>query len=207
MPLTATAGSSREPIPEGVHIGVCYSIMDLGTQHSEVYGKDSRKVLIAFELADERIEYEKDGKKVNLPRAISKQYTLSLHKKASLRQHLEAWRGQAFTDEELQGFDLKCLIGLACQVSVTHTSKEGNTYANIQTLMGLPKGMTAPKMENESSFFSFEDEERPPENTPDWIVEKMQNSREWHGPAQLDVNQEPVAPEPTGAVDDDNLPF
>ena len=60
-----------------------------------------------------------DGK----PFLISRRYSLSLHEKSSLRRDLESWRGRAFTQEELRGFDLEVLIGVGCLVSVVHEQR------------------------------------------------------------------------------------
>jgi hypothetical protein len=75
---------------------------------------------------------------------VSARYTVSLHKKSRLRQHLEMWRGKAFTAEELKGFDLEKLIGANGQMQVVHNvADEGKVYANVQAIVpaqgGSPK--------------------------------------------------------------------
>lgn len=68
------------------------------------------------------------------PRIISKEYTLSLSDKATLRRDLESWRGQRFSDDDIYvvGFDLQNILGKPCQITVGHnTSKTGKTYADI----------------------------------------------------------------------------
>ena len=57
------------------------------------------------------------------PRAISETYTNSLGEKANLRKMLENWRGRAFTQEEMDGFDLRNVLGKACMISVVHGTK------------------------------------------------------------------------------------
>src|SRR6478609_2468498 len=112
MSLTAKqTGTSINPIPEGVYLGVCYSVVDIGVQYSKEFENASHKVIVSWELPELRIEMERDGKKVNLPRAISKRLGVSLDEKAILRKDVESWRGKAFTKEELRGFDLKKLVG------------------------------------------------------------------------------------------------
>ena len=69
-------------------------------------------------------------------------YTLSLHENAALRRDLQSWRGRAFTETELAGFDLKTVLGVPCMITLVH-SPDGK-YANIQAVAGLPKGMEAP---------------------------------------------------------------
>lgn len=73
---------------------------------------------------------------------VVSQYTLSLNSKAKLRQHLEAWRGRKFSGEELKGFDLEKLLGANCQLQIVHSlSDNGRTYANVQAIVPLGKGM------------------------------------------------------------------
>jgi hypothetical protein len=74
------------------------------------------------------------------PFSCSKKYTASLNEKATLRHDLESWRGRAFTQEELKGFDLEKVIGVNAQVMVMHNTKDGKTYANVATVTPLGKG-------------------------------------------------------------------
>jgi hypothetical protein len=183
MSLTAKeTGSSIAMIPQGVYTAVCSTIVDVGHHYSEKYEKNTHKIVVSWEIPEQRIDVDRDGKKVNLPRVISKRYTLSLGDKAILRKDLEAWRGKAFTAPELLGFDLKKLIGAACQLQVIHTSRDSKTYANVGALMALPKGVNSPKLENEPLFFSFEDAgDQPiiPANMPEWTAELIKESKEW----------------------------
>jgi len=206
MGLTAseTSGTSFEPVPEGMHHAVCYSIFDLGTQHNPVFDSKARKVLIVWELPEERIEIEKDGEEKNLPRAISKQYTLSLHEKANLRKDLESWRGKAFTRAELEGFDVKNLLSVNCMLQVIHKTENKKTYANITSVVSL-YGKKKLEPENPIRFFSFEDTMDIPEGTPDWIVNKIKASDEWlvrmNPREDFDENTPPIE------TYEDNIPF
>ena len=127
--------------------------------------------------------------------------------KASLRKDLESWRGQPFTKEELKGFDLKNILGASCQLQVVHNVSDGKTYANIAAVMGLPKGVKGGEPENDLHFFSFEDEQEPPEGTPEWIVELIHQAAEWG--VDPDAPPDPVAGEQMawGEEEDDGLPF
>jgi hypothetical protein len=91
------------------------------------------QVHLAFEI-DEKME---DGR----PFLMMQNYTMSLNEKARLRLDLQAWRGRAFSAEELKGFDLKTVLGKPLQVSVVH-SADGQ-YANIGSMMPLGRGMSA----------------------------------------------------------------
>jgi len=182
MGLTAKEpkGGNYEPVSQGLHHAVCYGVYDLGTKYNEKFGKSTHKVLINWEIPEERMEIEKDGEKKNLPRAISKEYTLSLHKKAGLRKGLENWRGKAFTDQELEGFDITKLLGANCQIQVIHETKDGKTYANVATVIQLGKGTPKKSSENPTRYFSFEEhQDAIPDGTPDWIKDKIKASEEW----------------------------
>lgn len=184
MPLIAKKpeGGDYPIMEEGVKLAACIGLYDLGTQYQEKWDKEIRKVLIIWEIPEERIEINEEDK----PRAISKRYTLSLHQKAQLRKDLEAWRGRAFTDEELQGFDLKNILGKSCQIQIIHNQVDGKTYANIAAIMALPKGILPLNPENEVKYFSWEDNIDIPEGTPLWIADLIKQSKEYkniHGEA------------------------
>lgn len=170
----------RDPIPQGPHIAICYGVIDLGTHESEYQGReyDSRKVMLQWELPGQRIEYEKDGKKMEGPRVISKEYTLSLGEKANLRKDLQGWRGRAFTEEELNGFDLRNVLGKPCQILITHkTSQRGKTYARVDAVIAL-SGQATPTQHNDNLWFSLEETKEIPENLYDWMKTKIKESKE-----------------------------
>jgi len=139
MALIASAGSGKSyrPCPAGVHDAVCAFVEDLGYEYSEQYQKESRKIVIVWEIN----EPMDDGR----PYSISKRYTLSLNEKAALRKDLEGWRGQKFTEDQLKGFDVEVLRGKQCQLHIIQNEKDGKTYANIQAV--LPKGKNSPPIQ------------------------------------------------------------
>src|SRR6185295_11438565 len=96
-----------ELAPAGTHMAVCYRVIDLGTQSGTYMGKpkSQHKILVSWELPDEKM---KDGR----PFTIGQRYTWSMSEKATLRKHLEAWRGVPFTDADfgVDGFDVKNII-------------------------------------------------------------------------------------------------
>ena len=187
MGLTAKAsGADRIPIPEGVYMAVCYAVYDLGTHHNPRFNKDAHKCMICWEIPDERISIERDGVQMDLPRAVSQRYTVSLHEKASLRHDLEAWRGRSFSEEELAGFDLKNILGKTCQVQIIHNiGQDGKVWENVAAVMALPKGVKKLKSENELRFFSFEDDlDDIPDDVPEWIAKLMKQSSEYQAMEQ-----------------------
>jgi len=119
------------PAPEGLHQAVCCDVVDLGMREGKWGPK--HKVLVKWQLE----AVNEEGKRFT----VAQSYTLSLHQKALLRQHLESWRSRRFTEQELEGFDLENLISANCQVQIVHNVKDGTTYGNVQAIVPLGKGM------------------------------------------------------------------
>jgi hypothetical protein len=141
-----SGGGNFKRVPSGVHIGRCYSLIDLGTQESSgQFGtKLQHKIRIGLELfgEDEQghpLVIDVDGKQ--LPMTISKSYTVSLHEKSAMRKDLAAWRGKDFTEEEARAFDVSKLIGAYCMVNVTTSETNGKTYSNVAGLTPLPAAL------------------------------------------------------------------
>lgn len=126
--------------PAGTHLARLYRIIDLGTQMREYEGKVTmqRKAKFFFELHGE----DSDGKPLltsdGKPLIQSREYTISLNEKASLRRDLEAWRGKSFTDQELKGFSLKNILGQFCMVNISHRPKGDITYADLKGISSVP---------------------------------------------------------------------
>ena len=149
IPKPSEGGGDFELAPTGTHLAICYRVIDLGTQETTWEGqtKHAHKVLIGWELPDEKMS---DGR----PFIIQQRYTWSMHEKATLRKHLEAWRGTAFVDKDFGkgGFDIKNILGKACVLTVVHAEHNGKTYANIAGVGKLMKGQTAPPQINPSVY-------------------------------------------------------
>lgn len=182
-----SGGGNFKRVPAGVHIGRCFSLIDLGTQHSSgQYGeKFQHKVRISWELFGEDengepLTIDVDGK--TMPLTISKSYTMSLHEKAGLRKDLAAWRGRDFTDEEARGFDVSKLIGAYCMVNVTTSESNGKTYSNVAGLTPLPAALknAKPAAVHENVLFNLDE---PDLKVFDSFHEKLQEaikkSPEW----------------------------
>lgn len=147
--------------PAGTHLARLYRIIDLGTQMREYEGKVtmSRKAKFFFELHGEDAEGKTltttDGK----PLIQSREYTVSLNEKANLRRDLEAWRGKAFSEDELKGFDLKNILGHFCMVNISHRQKGDMTYADLKGLSAVPniyKKQGLPEGINTTMLFSLD---------------------------------------------------
>jgi hypothetical protein len=150
--LPKETGGDFEMAPTGTFSATCYRVIDLGTQQVEWQKTIKRKpkILISWELTDEKML---DGK----PFSMHQRYTLSSSDKATLRKHLEAWRGVPFSDEDFGKFDIGNLIGKACLLGIMHTARNGKTYADLSSIMRMPKGMAASPLINEPIYFSLGD--------------------------------------------------
>lgn len=155
MHLPANNGGDFEPPPEGTHVCVCYRVIDLGTQQTDYQGQTrrQRKIMLSWELTDEKMA---NGQ----PFSIHQRYTLSSHEKATLRQHLEAWRGKRFTDDEFGpngSFDIKNVLGVGCLINILHEKKaDGRVYANIGSIAKLAKGMSTPDLVNDRLYLNLD---------------------------------------------------
>ena len=218
MPITVTASSSgqkSDPVPAGTHHAVCYGVVAVGTQPSQQF-TPRPKVVVAFEIPSERIEIK--GK--DLPRGISKRYTLSLNDKATLRKDLQSWRGKPFTSAELAGFDVSKLIGANCLLSVLHQDRAGATYANISSISALPKSMRSVAPENPSLYFNVIEaianakkmghkDINWPEDLPPWIEKLCCESEEYKAfvmgsPTEAHA---PAEPDDSDLPPEDQIPF
>jgi hypothetical protein len=141
--------SDFELPPAGTHLALCYRVIDLGTQKTTYLGqaKEQHKVMLSWELPEEKM---KDGR----PFTISQRYTWSMSEKATLRKHLESWRGLAFTDNDFGpgGFNVKNVLTKACTLAVSHTEKNGKQYANVTSVSKPMKGLTIPPLVNEAIY-------------------------------------------------------
>ncbi|NBW19547.1 MAG: hypothetical protein EBR82_67395 [Caulobacteraceae bacterium] len=191
LTLSETAKNTERQLPEaGATVGVLFSLVDLGTQKVSWDGEEkwTPKLRLAFELPEQTIEGEvmENGKttKVTKPMVVSIELTRSLGERATLRKHLETWRGQAFTSKELASFNLRNLLGKACLLTLVHkTSQAGRNYCAIQGIAKLPKSMKAPaKTENAHIFYEIEQGEGGQfSELPEWLQEKIRSSKEFSG--------------------------
>jgi len=150
MPINVSNKTKSDPVPAGTHHAVCYGIIAVGTQPSEKF-TPRQKIIVCFEIPAERITI----KDQDLPRGISKRYTLSLNEKSSLRKDLQSWRGKPFTQEELNGFDVSKVIGSNCLISVLHSDRAGAVYADISGISALPRQMASVRPENQPLYFNL----------------------------------------------------
>jgi hypothetical protein len=195
MPLVVpkNESSNYERCPEGNHVAVCCAVIDLGTQAESYEGKPEvfrRKIRIVWEIAEEK---QSDGK----PFEMGKTYNLSTNEKATFRRDLESWRGQKFTDEELGTWEVRRILSVGCMLNVIHAeSSNGKTYANVQNIARLPKGMKAPATSKPHLFFSLSPDEFDPmvfDALPERMKEEIKQSPEFREIASaVDANGNPI---------------
>lgn len=162
------------PVEPGVYIGVCVGVVDLGEQYNERFHKYANDLRIIWELAGETVAVDGEDK----PRQLSKDFAISDSKKSKLRQFLSSWNGRQYSDEEFRELDVFDQLGKACQLQVALS--ETGEYANIENVMGLPKGVPAPAPL--SPFLQWDmdhwDDQKFLE-LPNWMQEKIQKSTQY----------------------------
>lgn len=174
LPVGGGGGGDFKRAPSGSHIAVCNLVADVGIQPGGgAFPDPKRKLYLRFEIPNERVEYEKDGKKVEGPLTIGSFFTASMHEKATLRKRLEGWRGRSFTDDEAAAFDVSKVLGKACMLTVIENESGGKTYSNISGIGPMPKGIPEPKAENPLLYYG-EDDARAFDKLPPWLQEKIE---------------------------------
>jgi hypothetical protein len=188
MSLVAKSeGSSSNfvPVPTGMHLARCYRIIDLGTQESTYMGnvKHLPKVMFQFEVHSEDGEGNATVTSKGDPMTVSKNFTLTLAEKSTLRKDLQTWRGKDFTADELKGFELKNVLGQWAMISVVETENNGKTYTNIATINPVPSNIRKvglPDGHNDLKLFSIADADLALfESFSDGLKDKIRKSPEW----------------------------
>lgn len=182
MSITATneGGGNYTPLEAGTYPARCYSMVHIGTIQEEFQGekKIMNKVRISWELPTELKEFKQgEGEK---PYVLSKEFTLSLHEKSSLRAFLKSWRGKDFMEEEAKSFDVTKLLGVTCMLSVGHKENKGKVYAEINSVSPIIKGFTVPAQINPTFELNYDNFTMDAFMTlPEFIRKKMEGSLEF----------------------------
>lgn len=173
MIVKSNGNSEIKQLEPGVYTGIASAIIDLGIQENTLFGNKQRKAIIIWNIVGETVKVNDEI----LPRVMSKEYTMSLGEKSTLRKDLEAWRGKPFTAEELNGFDLKDILNVPCQLQINQQDRNGKTYVNIAAIMAIPKGM---KVEPIADTYVFDVDDKETWNNydkiPNWIKEKIKKA-------------------------------
>lgn len=166
MSLISKTGASEDfkLVSEGTHLARCYLMVDIGLQETP-FG-DKEQVVLYWEISEQKMD---DGR----PMIIYSTYTNSMHEKSNLRRDIENWRGRKLTEDESKAFDLRVVLGHPCQLSVVHrNAANGNTYANVQAVTGIPKGLPVPEAINDVICFDL-DAGDDVSILPKWLQEKV----------------------------------
>jgi len=176
----------KNPDP-GIYIVWLISLIDMGTQTSTgKFGtKSQRKIRLIWELCD--TETSEEDKR---PLTIGQEYTWDFGEKANLFKLVKPWIAK--TPD--RSFDLTELFNHPAQVSVEHNQVGEKTYANIGSIMPLPKGSKPPKRVNDFTVFDMDDSRTNVMQflaLPEWIRTKILKSPEGQAKFAADSNGTP----------------
>ena len=154
---SAKGGKEFAKVSAGTHMAVCTLVADVGLQPGSPKFPDPKvRIFLRFEIPSERITYEKDGVEHEGPAVIYHNWNASMNPKATMRKHIESWRGSKFTDADAEQFDVRKLLGQTCLVQVVHT--EDGQYANVANIMAPPKGTPKVKAEGTLVYYGPDDD-------------------------------------------------
>lgn len=180
------------PVAPGTYTAICVASIDIGEQLHKFKDKSNyvNMMMFTFELVGEFIEV--DGKQE--PRLLSRKFTFSKSEKSGLRKFIESWQGRKFSNEEFGDFDTNDMVGKEAMLGIV--LNDTGEYANIDTIMGLPKGMSAGKPVSELIRFDMEPwSQEAFDKLPEWAQNRVKDSTQWqkqHAPETVvDVQQEP----------------
>lgn len=204
LTISENTTSRIPPIEPGPYPAVCYGLIDLGEQFSETYQKWTRKILLMWELPGEIVD---TGAGEPGSRVISQKYTASLNERSALRRDLVSWRGRDFTEAELKAFDLRNIVGAPCLLNIVNREYNGSTYANISSIMKLPKNMPIDTPSLAHVVFDLDtDDLAMVDQLPEWIGKQIKESRQYKERSA----GKPKCPEGVDEYDDapeDEVPF
>jgi len=138
MKIKDRAKPKLPPLEPGTYPAVCVGVIDLGEQYSERFKNYSNKLKIVWEIPSETVEVDGEQK----PRQLSRDFTFSASAKSGLRQILQSWTNRSLSDEDAANFEVFDLLGKPCLLSVVRS--ESGEYANVQSVVAMPKGIPAP---------------------------------------------------------------
>ena len=197
FPVRDTGGEEIEPLSQKMHHAVTYMLVDIGTQINQTFQTASKELVIGWEVPSERyIWKDKDtGEETERAKVITRRFTASLARSSHLKAILETWRGQPFTPEELQEFDLSTILGINCYIQVMHKTvkRTGGIFPEVSAVMPLPPGTATLKPERNIIQFHMSVDKVIPDNVPNWIKKRILASPEW---AQLSGAAAPPGQQP-----------
>jgi hypothetical protein len=212
--IVEDTGGNFERCPPGMHLARCYRIIDVGTQKSEYMGevKYLHKIMLGWEIHGS----DENGKALKMmdgrPFAIFKNYTLAWSDKANLRIDLQAWRGKAFTQEEMRKFDLQNILGAWCMLNIIERQgQNGITYSNVSSVTPVPsviKQSGLPEPINKNEMFNLQKPDMAIfETFSETLKTKITSSPEWEK-LQGKISTPDATVPPSSQLDpDEDIPF
>jgi len=186
--ITAPKGRERENPPAATHQAVCVRVLDMGTQPgSPAYPAEKRKYRLTFELSN---EFDSEGE----PFRVDKEYTFVDSEKSILRADWNSWMQRPKDDINMGEF-----LGKSALITIEHkkSEKTGKVYANVKTIVALPKGMKPLRPQSELEELHLIDgvfDEEVFNKLEKWIKEKVESSPEYKAlgvdPAPADEEEE-----------------
>jgi hypothetical protein len=214
-PIGGDSNYTNKIAPVGMHLARIYQIIDLGTtEQTGQFGGKKRKVQVLFELPLETAVF--DPEKGEQPFYARNMYTLSMHEKSTLRKDVHSIEGKTLTEDEAKKYNVFSLIGRECMVNIIHKQSGEKTFANIQTITPLPKGMVCPPAVNPPLVFSTQQPDMVVFRTlPEFVQDKIKLSDEFIAymnaemTANYPANKPAPTPLPTFSIDNtpNDLPF
>lgn len=139
MELYGNVNNFALPNP-GNHLAICSGVIHIGTgpETYEGHTKMQDRVVVLVELV--KTNHVFDEKKGPEPFIVRQKYTNSMGTTAKLRKVLEGWRGEPFTNDEAQKFNIFSIAGAPCMVNIIKkTSAGGKDRVEIQSISQVPE--------------------------------------------------------------------
>lgn len=174
MKIKDRARPALPPVPAGQYLAVCVGVYDLGEQYSEKYKNYSPKIMISFDIPTVTIEV--DGKQE--PRQLSKEFTISGKNNSKLRAFISSWNGVQYSDEAFGEFDPLTQVGKPAMINVL--LNETGEYANIDTIMPLFPGLSAPTTSTPLKVWDMDQwDDKAFGELPGWVQDKIKKSTQY----------------------------
>lgn len=170
----SSAKKQFEPASDGLHPAVVYLMVELGVQETK-WGP-APHVEIGWEIADESDVINGEEK----PRLVFEHYKLSKDPKSNLAKMLGSMRGKPMADGELNGFDLKRIIGTPCMVNIVQNEdSNGRIWPNVTSVVPVMKNMEKPTLSSPEAVVTFDIDLDPlskVDDLPKWLADKIRRS-------------------------------
>lgn len=181
-----------EPIPEGIHDGVLFKIVETGTQVDPVDPKKRPRVCYFYwELPGVTYDFEGDnGQKITKRRIVMKKCTVSYgakDKPSNLRKLLQGWLKRDPSEAELYGFNYRSMLEAPAKITIVQDTKGEETFSNVYKIGKAPTEAPMIKPENEVLYWEIEDLRLGiPETFSAKLKAEIQNSQEFKARQRAD---------------------